>query len=726
MFFEKISRAAAAILATGAVALTLGGATSAGATTLAPLALTELQLNTGNWSAGAGFGSVTPGSFVDGDFVTHLQGAVKQISTAGPNPDLIGTIEGFGRPSHYVYTLVHTFDGTYADLSVAPNGQVSLIDPRPPALEDHSFVSLDGVNFATEPGTSIAVNAANWSASAGFGSVPPAYYSDASATIVHLEGAARQTSTTGPNPDLLAILPAQARPLHDVYTIVHTFNGTYADLAIDSDGSVRLISPRPPAVQDYNFVSLEGITYQAGPGIPARSVKLNSADWSGTAGNGAVAPSWYKDGFGIVHLQGAAKQINTSGNANLLGVLPRQARPNYDVYMVVHTLAGTYADLNISPNGQIDLIDPRPPAVKDYSFVSLEGLTFQQAPPFAVKPISLNTANWSANAGFEASAPGWYQDGYGIVHLQGAAKQVSSAGTNPDVLGTLPVAARPSRNVFTVVHTFNGSFADLAIETNGQIAVIGPRFPAVQDFSFLSLESISYQPANANPVTAIPVNTANWSASAGFGSSGPAWYDTSGTVHLQGAVAQVSSSGPNSNLIGTLPAGVSPGYNVFTIVHTFDGTYADIAIGSDGTIRLISPRPPAVQDYTFVSLEGVQFQIGGSFNPNDNIPVNIANWSILAGFGSRSPYWYRDNSFIVHLEGAVTQISTTGTNPNLIGTLPADVAPTRAVYTIVHTFNGTYADLAIEPNGQILVIAPRAPAVRDYTFVSLEGITYQQ
>jgi hypothetical protein len=242
----------------------------------------------------------------------------------------------------------------------------------------------------------------------------------------------------------------------------------------------------------------------------------------------------------------------------------------------------------------------------------------------------------------------------------------------------------------------------------------------------VSLESVSYQPGNADPVTTIPVNTANWSASAGFGSSGPAWYDTSGTVHLQGAVAQVDSSGPNANLIGTLPAGVSPGYNVFTIVHTFNGTYADIAIGTDGTIRLINPRPPALQDYAFVSLEGVQFQIGGSFNPNDNIPVNIANWSILAGFGSRSPYWYRDDSFVVHLEGAVTQISTTGSNPNLIATLPADVAPTRAVYTIVHTFDGTYADLAIEPNGQILVIAPRAPAVRDYTFVSLEGITYQQ
>jgi hypothetical protein len=48
------------------------------------------------------------------------------------------------------------------------------------------------------------------------------------------------------------------------------------------------------------------------------------------------------------------------------------------------------------------------------------------------------------------------------------------------------------------------------------------------------------------------------------------------------------------------------------------------------------------------------------------------------------------------------------------------------VYTIVHTFNGTYADIAINPNGQIILINPRPPAVKDYSFVSLEAITYQQ
>jgi hypothetical protein len=79
----------------------------------------------------------------------------------------------------------------------------------------------------------------------------------------------------------------------------------------------------------------------------------------------------------------------------------------------------------------------------------------------------------------------------------------------------------------------------------------------------------------------------------------------------------------------------------------------------------------------------------------------------------------------VHFQGAAKQISVTGTSPDLIGTLPTGARPTRDVFTIVHTFNGTYADLGIAPSGQISIIPPRPPAVEDLTFVSLEGITYQ-
>src|SRR6516225_684516 len=88
--------------------------------------------------------------------------------------------------------------------------------------------------------------------------------------------------------------------------------------------------------------------------------------------------------------------------------------------------------------------------------------------------------------------------------------------------------------------------------------------------------------------------------------------------------------------------------------------------------------------------------------------LNSINWSSSAGFGSGTPRWYKEVGFVdpdvVHLQGAAKQNSATGSDPNLLGTLPPAASPDRIVYAIVHTFKGTYADIAIEPNGRIDLI----------------------
>ena len=90
--------------------------------------------------------------------------------------------------------------------------------------------------------------------------------------------------------------------------------------------------------------------------------------------------------------------------------------------------------------------------------------------------------------------------------------------------------------------------------------------------------------------------------------------------------------------------------------------------------------------------------------------------------------FYKDRSGVIHLQGSVHQISTAGSTPNLIGTLPSGARPANDLFLIVHTFSGTYADLSIGTNGQVRLIDPRAPMgggdTFDYTFVSLEGVTY--
>ena len=337
----------------------------------------------------------------------------------------------------------------------------------------------------------IALNFANWSGKAGFGSTGPGWYKEVGLVdpdVVHLQGAVKQTSATGSNANLIATLSPAACPDRVVYAIVHTFNGTYADIAISPNGQITLIDPRAPAVKDYSFVSLEGITYEQF--LPVGNPINPNTFWSPNAGYGSGAPAWYMDGSFDVHLQGAETRTVSSAS-NVLGTILGGGGPqNRVIYTIVHTLGGTYADVAVNPNGQIALIDPRPPMVKDYGFVSLECITYGNN---VLNPISPNSANWSFSAGFGSASPGWYKDASGIVHLVGAAKQINPGGTNPNLLGTLPAAASPNRTVYTIVHTFNGTYADVAISPNGQIGLINPRPPAVKDFAFVSLECITYQ-----------------------------------------------------------------------------------------------------------------------------------------------------------------------------------------------------------------------------------------
>lgn len=337
--------------------------------------------------------------------------------------------------------------------------------------------------------TPIKVNRTNWSGAAGFGSRGPAWYKDRSG-VVHLQGALTQISNFGAAADTLGTLPGAARPERNVFTIVHTFKGTYADLEIARDGQLNLINPAVPLPTDFSFVSLEGITYR--PSGRVTPIKLNTFNWSANARFGSGRPTWYKDRAGVVHLQGAVK---TAGRKCaipcLVGTLPASAAPDRAVATVVHTFSGTYAGLTISTSGQIFTIPPRPPAVLDYTFVSLEGVTFR--PSGRATAIRLNRTHWETAPGFGRRTPAWFTDRSGVVHLSGALLQTNGSGTGVDRLGTLPAAARPSRNVFTIVLTNGGAYADLEIHSNGQITVIAPRSPAVTDSALVSLESITYR-----------------------------------------------------------------------------------------------------------------------------------------------------------------------------------------------------------------------------------------
>lgn len=382
-FRHGLGRYAAAALAAAAVLGTLGAAGPAYAAPASGsgVAVTPIALSK-DWSPNALYGSSGPGWYVDTSLVdpavVHLQGAVTQIATtAGTNPNLIGTLPPSARPDRSVYELVHTFNGTYADIEIDPLGNIYLINPRSPAVQDYSFVSLEGVSYERSISASnvpVPVNTPNWSPNAGFNSVAPSAWVDGSGNV-HLAGAATQICDTTDCAPVIATLPPALRPAATVDVMAHTFAGTYVDLTIDpSDGQIAIIGARYPAVNDYRFVSLEGITFSQTGGDSA-PIALNTAVYADTTY--VYHPSADLDAWGVVHLYGGVRQIANGADENLVGTVPAFARPDRDVYELVQTELGTYADVVITPAGQINVIDPRQPLLTGLGFISLEGISYQ-------------------------------------------------------------------------------------------------------------------------------------------------------------------------------------------------------------------------------------------------------------------------------------------------------------------------------------------------------------
>src|SRR5579863_215990 len=72
-------------------------------------------------------------------------------------------------------------------------------------------------------------------------------------------------------------------------------------------------------------------------------------------------------------------------------------------------------------------------------------------------PIELN-CDWHDNAGSGSGVPGYYVDtspaGPAVVYFRGAVRQGPRRGPNPMLIGILPPDARPDRSVYELVHNF--------------------------------------------------------------------------------------------------------------------------------------------------------------------------------------------------------------------------------------------------------------------------------
>jgi hypothetical protein len=371
-------------------------------------------------------------------------------------------------------------------------------------------------------------------------------------------------------------------------------------------------------------------TASAAPTIPITA--NGNGGWSAYPCCNARPPSVYLDSQNVVHLQGAFSENPAyygqdlpghprPGNAYVLAVpgsIPSTYAPDRNVFTIVHTGSGTYADLMIGRDGSIDLL---PSYNTNTQFVSLEGIsyfngTFNPATcPYCVQPLAYGS-NWTSTgivANVGAGTAGYWEDSNQTVHLRGAVSQTNGSGDN--YIGSVPLSVAPLTNVYTMVHTgYPGTYTQILIASNGSIWLM-PNGTNVNR-NFVSLESITYSRAETLGLFTALNPDRNWSSPGGYGSNWTGYYqDPDGIVHLQGAVAYTGRGDPNSaDLIATLPQydghgnRVAPTHNVFTIIDAGGGAYAHLMIGTDGRIWLMTNGTNAGPHPGFVSLEGITFQ----------------------------------------------------------------------------------------------------------------------
>jgi hypothetical protein len=92
--------------------------------------------------------------------------------------------------------------------------------------------------------------------------------------------------------------------------------------------------------------------------------------WSGSVGADDEGLSFYKDSWGIVHLQGNAGNVNPS--TNTIFTLPTGYRPAKNLYFAVYGSGGSAAYVQIASNGNVTVIGP------SENYVGLSNVTFKE------------------------------------------------------------------------------------------------------------------------------------------------------------------------------------------------------------------------------------------------------------------------------------------------------------------------------------------------------------
>jgi hypothetical protein len=291
-------------------------------------------------------------------------------------------------------------------------------------------------------------------------------------------------------------------------------------------------------------------------------------------------PAWALHN-GVIYFRGAIKQPAT-GNAKF-AKLPKFARPTHNLYMQVYTNSDVPGIFYVGADGTLEAYDGN--AVL---FTSLAAVSY---PTSAIKPHKLTLKNgWTSSQPDYGTGDPSYAVSKGVVYLSGSLH----GGSNP-LAATLPKAARPDRELFISIYTFDGATGYLDIMPDGEVGVFGPDAGA-----YTSLANISYPVAGTrwhkftleDGWTPIPASLTGH----------PAYTVINGVVYFTGGMHETKDK---VGLWTSMPKGVRTAADVLEIeAYTTNGTAGAIAVTN--LFGLVSSMPFS-NARQFTSLAGIAY-----------------------------------------------------------------------------------------------------------------------
>lgn len=309
--------------------------------------------------------------------------------------------------------------------------------------------------------------------------------------MVYLSGSLAQPTADSSE---FAVLPPPARPAHNLYLSVYTYNGAPGILQINTDGTMYAYNAQGQG-DARDFTSLAGVSFPlvGAAGVYTQPIGLLNGWQSAQSQWGTGDPS-YSLINGIVHLSGSlnGSQVppGLGDQGQEFAVLPQEARPDYCSPLQTYDYAGNPGTVEVDSQGVMrSYVDSGSVDQSAASqFTSLAGLSYPVNSWTAWQPLKL-VNGWSHVPGQCATgndgSPSYYIK-ENVVYLTGTLGQSTPNGNG--VFAVLPPSARPYDNLYLNLSTEGGVHASLHISPDGTMSLWG-----ADAAGLTSLAGLSYQ-----------------------------------------------------------------------------------------------------------------------------------------------------------------------------------------------------------------------------------------